>query len=806
MRARAVPWLAVGLLSAAALAYEVLLTRILALLHWHHLVGMIVSLALLGYGASGSFLTVLGETARRRFETLFLGSALVFAIGSVLAVQLAARVPLDPLELPWNPRQWAYLAALFGLLAVPFFGVASCIGLALWRHGDIAHRIYAVDLLGAGAGSIAVLGLLFLLPPPQALPFVSALGLLGAAVAGWELRPDRRSPGAAVVLLLGLGGAGLLLNLLWSPPEPAPYKDLSRSLAALGARVEAASVSPLGVVKVVRNEQVPARHAPGLSMTSPHLPPPQRALFVDNDAVGALTAHGGELFPAYLGDLTSALPYALLERPRVLVPRLGDVAMVQQALGLEAASVLLLEPDSARLRLLRDGYREFLGGLLEDPRVRVRPQDPRAYLATHAERFDLIQLAFIGGGDSLGLQSQQEAYLYTREAFEQYLKHLSDDGLLALTRWLYLPPRDSLRLLATARDALRAAGADRSGEHLALIRDWRSYVLLVSASPLSPRAIDAIEAFARKRSFDLAWLPDLDPAKLNRSNRLPQAYFHQGAAALLGARAAAYTADYAFDIRPVSDDRPYAYHFTRRSELPRLLREPGGSGYGQLDWGFLTGVATLILALGLGLLLVLAPLWKLSRGSVGPRADRMRTLAYFIALGIGFLFIEMAFIQRFHLFLGHPVYATAVVLAGFLVFAGLGSLRSRAWGGSLIRPVFGILLLGLSYLWLLPPLFEQFMALPLPLKVLISLALIAPLAYFMGMPFPLGLARLSVRAPGLVPWAWGVNGCASVVSAAAAPLLAMEVGFSGLVLSAAVLYALLPWIRPFGGAVAVSPR
>jgi hypothetical protein len=175
--------------------------------------------------------------------------------------------------------------------------------------------------------------------------------------------------------------------------------------------------------------------------------------------------------------------------------------------------------------------------------------------------------------------------------------------------------------------------------------------------------------------------------------------------------------------------------------------------------------------------------------------------AYFLLLGLAFLFVEMAFIQKFILFLSHPLYSVAVVLSGFLLFAGLGS-GASAWlarhlprrGASPVTvAVAAIIVLALVYVLALPAVFARFMGLPDAARIALSLALIAPLAFFMGMPFPLGLKRLAELAPGFVPWAWGINGFASVVSAVLATLLAIEFGFNAVILLALVLYAVAAW-------------
>jgi hypothetical protein len=398
------------------------------------------------------------------------------------------------------------------------------------------------------------------------------------------------------------------------------------------------------------------------------------------------------------------------------------------------------------------------------------------------------------------MNSQQEDYDLTVEAFTQYLEHLSARGVLAVDGPTRLPPRLTLRLVATARAALEALGAVEPARHIAMIRGWQRFTLLVSREPLTAEAGGAVRAFAEGRAFDLVWLPDLQRAEVNRFQRLAEPYFHDGVAAVLttGPQAGAH---YAYRIAPATDDRPYPYRFSRWGDLQEWSWDRRGAG-GGVDAGFAMSVATLLQALVIGALLIVVPLAMLPRETPhGGRGWRWRVPLYFGLLGLAFLFVEIAWIQQLMLFLGHPVYATAVVLAGFLVFAGLGSQASQDQTGGrgarrLALAVSAIVVLGALYVAFLPGVLAGLADLPGWLRVGVGLLTIAPLAFAMGMPFPIGLRAVAADAPGLVPWAWGVNGCASVVSAVAAPLLAMEVGFSGLVVAGLVGYFFVALLIP----------
>ena len=425
--------------------------------------------------------------------------------------------------------------------------------------------------------------------------------------------------------------------------------------------------------------------------------------------------------------------------------------------------------------------------------------DARGFLAAGTRRYDLIQFALLdsAAASSAGVHTLSESYLYTVEAFEAYLSHLADGGLLAITRWLRVPPRDSLKLFLTAAQALEHLGVPAPEKSLALVRSWSSVVLLVKRGSLTAREIGAIGRFCRQRSFDVAYYPGMKESEANRYNLLEEPYLFHGAHALLGEARQDYLERYKFRLEAATDDRPYFFHFFKWRVLPELLALRGRGGAPLIEQGYLLLMATLVQATGAGLVLILPPLLVLRRDS--PRASgAARVGSYFLALGLAFLFLEIAFIQRFTLFLAHPLYAVAVVLASFLFFAGLGSGFSSSWtrlqrrwrlpGSAIDLAVLGIGFLAVLYLTLLPTLFQHLMGWGRGAKILISLLLIAPIAFLMGMPFPLGLKRLAIARSAWVPWAWGVNGWASVLSPVLATLVAIHLGFTTVVGLAVLLY------------------
>ena len=789
------PFFATLLISAAAIAYEILLIRMLSIVQWHHFAYMIISLALLGYGASGTFIALGKRWLQSRFEFFFSLSALLFSITMVACFAIGQRVPFNALEIVWNPRQFVYLAVTYLVFFVPFFFAACCIGLTFTCRRSHISRIYFFDLLGAGLGAVLIVGSLFFLTPQDALILLASIALLASALMAL-ISMARKRLLATQLACLAVLLVGLPQN--WLEMRISEYKGLNQAVRVVGSQVLTVSSSPLGLLAVVQSPRIPFRYAPGLSFNTSFEPPEQLAVFTDGDAMSVITRFDGNLGAlAYMGDVTAALPYALLDAPRVLVLGAGGGADVLLALYNGAASIDAVELNPQMTKLVTSTHADFAGHLYDDKRITVHTREARGFVARSADQYDLIQVALLDSfaASGSGVHALNESYLYTVEAIQEYLAHTAPGGMLAITRWLRLPPRDNLKLVATVLAALRKMGIAEPGRRLAMIRSWNTSTLLIKRGEFTADDIAVVREFARSRSFDTAYYPAMPASAANRFNLLEQPFLYDGVTALLGEDADNFIERYKFHITPATDNKPYFFHFFKWSALPEVmaLRKRGGASL--IEWSYLILIATIAQAAVAGVFLILLPLSLIRRS--WSHGTGMRMGSYFFLLGIAFLFIEMAFIQKFILFLSHPLYAIAVVLSGFLVFAGFGSAyslqmtrRAEKYGRLPVSiAVAGVSAIALLYIALLPALFQQLMGLADSIKMLLTVFLIAPLAFFMGMPFPIGLNRVARSVPDFIPWAWGINGFASVLSASLATLLAIEFGFTAVVLLALGLYA-----------------
>ena len=813
-------FLSVALLAGSIVAYEITLVRLFSIAQWHHFAHMIISLALLGFGASGTAIALTqrwlmgnrwkSDEVARRFHRAYTICGLLYSISVVGCFVLHQYVPFNPLMLVWQPSQVLSLFALYLILSFPFFFGAACIGLALLRFAGNVNRLYFFDLFGSGIGALGIIVTMYLIPPAQNLTLISAIGFCAVLVANWENWKTQQW--RRIVSITGLAAA-FIGYLLLNPVsiKISPYKGLSSTLNFPDAQILNERHSPFGVLHVVRSELV--RAVPGLSLNAQQPVQPQLGLFTDADGMTAITDFEGDLSKlGYLGDTTSALAYHLIEPPRVLVLGAGGGGDVLNALYHDAVSVDAVELNPQVLELVAKEHKDFAGGIYASDSpypVQVHVAEARGFVRATTQQYDLIQIALLDSvsASAAGTHALSESYLYTVEAFTDLYQHLTPGGIISITRWLKTPPRDTIRLFATAVEALERIDGTVPAQQLAMIRGWRTGTLLIKKGVFGTTDRAAIQNFCRERSFDVGYYPQMSETEANRYNQLMEPIYFRAAQAILSNDRKQFYEGYPFNIRPTTDNRPYFFQFLRFDSLVQMVRTVGRSAIPFIEWGYLLLVATLIQAVLAGLVLILIPLFFLKRETTTSTAYNLRmatpfqksqtwrVFIYFLSLGVGFMFIEMSFIQKFLLLLANPTYAVAVVLCAFLLFAGLGSLFSlklRTIGKLRQYPIavaIGILsVLALVYLQLLPPIFHRFLASSDTLKIVVSIGLIAPLAFFMGMPFPLGIDWLQRHHPHLIAWAWGINGYASVVSAILATCLAIAFGFNVVILLAVGIY------------------
>ncbi|MGQ9600078.1 MAG: hypothetical protein ACUVWZ_11760 [Anaerolineae bacterium] len=773
-------YLGLALLSAAALAFETTLTRLFSVTQWYHFAFLAISVALLGYGASGMILSLVPRwacpPAARRASIL----SLCFALSMVGAYLGLNYLPFDSYRIAWEPIQTLYLVLTYLALAVPFFCAGLVTGLLLTAYAQKAASLYAANLVGSALGGVIPV-LVLPLVGEGAVLVIAAVGLLAVLAFQLPISDLGDAPLRLPLRLLVLLICFLLFFLAWDLPSVlelrlSPYKGLSQVLRFPDAQVIWQRWNSFSRVDRVASSAI--RSAPGLSLSYPGELPAEDGLFVDGDDLSPVLLDTTEV-QTFTDFLPAALAYQLRPKARVLVLEARGGLDLWTALSHGTESVVAVESNPLLV--------EAAGTVYQDPRVRVITEEGRSYVRRSREQFDVIHLSLSDSYRPVtsGAYSLGERYDLTIEAFQDYLARLQAGGLLIVERWLQLPPSEEVRAGATAVEALRRAGVDEPATHLAVLRDWQLGLILVKNGPFSADELTAIRQFAQARGLDLVALPGLTEPETNQYNVLPESVYYPAFQQLFDHPRLLY-ATHPYNVRPATDDRPFFFHFFRWGQTRAILQQLGKTWQPWGGSGYFVLLALLAVALVTSVILIVLPLVVRHRFSK-EKELRGRVLIFFGLLGLGFLFVEIPMIQRFILFLGQPVYAFTAIVAAILFFSGLGSLSVSRLSFRRTMPWLVIILL--LYPFGLPVLFQALLGTPLPIRLLATGLSLAPLGFLMGLPFPGGLSWLRERAPGLIPWAWAINGCASVLSSILAAIIALSAGFSWVLVAAALAYA-----------------
>ncbi len=785
----------VFIISAAVLGLELVLVRILSIGHWHHFSYLVISTALLGFAAGGTFVTIGLKSLAKHFK----GSLWCFALGMALTIPvviwISQKVPFDELQLVWDRRQIFYLFAYYLLFFVPFFCGGVCVALAFGVAGEKAHSVYFCNMTGSGLGAGLIIVLMYGNSPQRLLLIISAVTFIAAMVPASAIS---RWCAAATVILgtswvlffgFGLSGEGAL------EIEINENKSLAYYRALPNVETVAATYSPLGRLDCLEGPAI--RYFPGLGIGYRGQLGRQVLIITDADGITAINRFDSKEDMRYYDYTTSALAYHLVDAPRVCVIGAGGGTDVAGGLALNAKSVTAVEMNRQVVEIVRGRFNKFAGGLYRRNDVEVVVAEGRSFLQTTQRRYDIINISLLESfmGSAAGVYALSESHLYTVEAVRQALRKVSNNGFLSITRMLKTPARDSIKMFATAVEALGREGISKAGEHIIMIRNWATATIVVSKQALSDTQIARARRFAEERNFDLVHVPGIVPEQVNRYYVLEEPVYYNSVQQILSRQREDFYNNYGYNIRPATDDRPYFSDFFKWKSLPYMIRTIPGQWLIFTEWGYLVLAATLVQAIIASAVFILLPLWaaKPVKSVVG---GKWWTACFFVFVGLGYMFLEMGFIQKMTLLIGHPVFGVMVTLTGFLVFSGLGSMfaghflerfekkiavekHKRPSGRTvIISAVCAVILIGTAEILFIRTRFDWLMGFSFTGRMLLGVALTGVLSFFMGMPMPTALRELVPDRQGLVPWAWGVNGFASVTAAVLGTFLAVSVGFT----------------------------
>ena len=754
---------------------ELALTRIFSVTMYYHFAFLAISIALFGLSASGVLVYVL----RRRLapigtRELLSAGALLHGVATLAALACLVRIRVG---LNYSPQNLALMLAIYGLAAVPFFTGGAVISLAFARLATRINLLYAADLIGAAVGCLALIPLLNQLGAPGVVMIAAALSVLAAV--GFTTAAWRRKVALVAVTVMAVPAVAQLARL-------GPF-DIVDTKGHEGDRVLFSKWNSFSRVAVYDR-------AHGEWSLSPTFAGSRgESLFMDIDSAASTPIVKGTGRPedaAYLRYELTALAYGFVERPSgftalVIGPGGGRDLLSALVFGATRVDGVEINPIIVRDVMLQR-FRDYSGNLYTNPRVAIHVDDGRSFVRRSTSTYDVIQASLVDtwAATAAGAYTLTENSLYTAEAFGEYLDHLTDDGLLTITRWVF----DGLRLVSLAQEACAARGLDAS-RHLAIVRYDRVATFLLKKAPFTVDEVEHLQARSRALGFTVLYAPGLDapaiadePVEMVRSGTSAGDYRRL----ILADDREAFIDSYPLDIRPTTDDRPFFFHTTRLANQFEVA-----FGRSML---FGNGLSALLTLFGIsGVLVLLFIVGPLLIGGERPGPGWAGWLAYFGALGAGFMLLEVALLQRFVLLLGHPVYSLTVTLFSLLLGTGIGSLISRRAPDDGVkrvttRAIAAIVAMAVAAPLVLPWLIDQAIPWPLPLRIAAAVGLLVPLGVLLGMPLPGGMRLLSAGRPEIVPWGWGMNGAFSVIGATLAVFIAMNWGFSVTLIAAALVY------------------
>ncbi|HEY6308907.1 MAG TPA: hypothetical protein VI488_20895 [Candidatus Angelobacter sp.] len=797
---------AVALVSFASLLLELAMTRLFSVVLFYHFAFFAISVALLGLGSGGVFAHVRRQWLQR-FAIGKLG-AILCLLNSACILAAMEVVLHTAVSLEVSARNFGKITIIYLAAATSFFFTGLLFSTLFARSaasrdwsaasptasrgsqdgsGSTISQLYGADLAGGSLACLAVVPLLNVIGAPNALIFSSAAMAIAAAMwAGktW-LRPAALALAATLAGLIVANHAGQLVDVIYAKGVLRDLKSIEFARWNAISRIEVKNqdgaryvVIDADATSAIMNAD-PARW----DQDQPASPTPTHT---------GLPDHSGFNWKKSLMAAAPSVANVLRPRGAFAIIGPGGGVDVLRAVANGSPSVTAIEINPIIINnVMRRQYAGYSYHLYDRPEVHIHVQDGRSYIRSSHDKYDVVQMTLVDtwASTAAGAFALSENNLYTVEAFREYFDHLKPDGMIAITRWEFRQPREALRVVSQAMEALHQLGVADPQGHFVIVadggldEDGRPVLVLAKKSPLTGAEYAAVAQHVTANP-NLVWLnPSAEYATLQRLPPAASAFRR-----LIDSNdPRGFARAYSYNVAPVTDSAPFFFFTLKIGYVIRNIMAGTGRG---MDWRINLGVVTLGMLLVISLLAVLA--FLILPLALHGRHHRPKTglasLLYFIAVGLGYITVEIALIQRFVLFLGHPTYALTVVVFLLLLASGAGSVAARRWlSGSypfarILGWIAGLIVL---YVFLLPLLLPVAVGLPFLAKLLVSAVILAPLGFLMGMPFPSGLRMVDT-----VEWAWALNAAASVLGSVMAMVIAIHFGLTVTLVTAAVAYLL----------------
>ena len=771
--------------SFTILCYEIIFIRIFAITQWQNLSSLIISIALLGFGVSGTAIIFFKNKIEKHFNKFIFFTLAFFPISMSLGFIIFCKIPFNPFEIGIDNRQVFYLFLYFVVMGIPFIFGASTIGISLTRFP--ISKTYFSNLTGSGMGAIFVVLISYFLHPFSTLLFITIVAFIITIFFSINLSKK--------IFLLTIVFSIIFTSLFYlafdklNLKKISQYKTISFALNLPEAEIIEERYSPLGLVQVVQAKGL--RSTVGLSFISKHQVPEQKGIYYDGEGMSAITPFDVDKSSIlYLNDIPSSLPHFLLgKKDKALIVGVGGGEGLLKALLHNFQKIIGLELNPNVVSLMKNEFAGFSGNIYSKKQIQIIKKEARGYIRNSNEKYDLIEISMLDTYNtaSSGIYALNETYLYTVESIQDFFQHLDDKGMLAITRWVVNPPRDNIKLLNICISALENLEIKDIGKHLIFIRSIQATTLVISKNPISENQINILKGFCESRLFDICYYDGIKENETNRFIKLDTPIYYHAAKKLLSEQKQNFIKDYEFDIKTTSDNRPYFYNIFKMKML-KYIQKYGTDKIPFTQWGYFTLLILLIPVLIISFVLIVLPLFFIKEKR---KQLNGKIILYFGLIGIGFFFIEMPLIQKLILFLSHPTYSLSVIISALLIFTGIGSYFSDKIFPSKRRIFYAsLIIIGITifYLFCFDLILPIFMDQNEIIKICITVLFLMPLGFFMGIPFPQGLVRIKKSDTSRIAWAWGINGFFSVISIMLATIAAILFGFKFVFIIASVCY------------------
>ena len=766
-------YLSIALLSASVIGYQLALMQILSIQQWHYMAFMVISIALLAFGVSGTLLAIFKKRLTESFDKVYPLLLLSTTWCMIICPLMTGSPGLQFDTYLLFSEVTHIIRFLFTCLLyfLPILLAATAIGLSFTYYSNQIAHLYFANLIGSGIGGALTVALMWAAMPQHLPASISILPLMGAILFSLKKADNKQAwiYGFSILLITG--------TLIFAPGiQPSQYKSLSKTINLPDAKITFEQNSPFGLIQQVSSSAI--RYAPSLSLINTNPIPHAHLVFVNGEAAGYLPTDTIEETPHVLNSSPQALPYKLRQRNNCLLLRSGTGELVPLALTNRCKTVNCLEPNPLLQKVANSYYSK-------NTETRFITGSIRSFFKTDNTLYDVICYTPVGSFyGTNGLYALEEQHWLTTEAFTEAWEHLSDNGVLSISCWLDYPYRTPYKLMATIDDLLKLKKKD-SHAHVFIVQNWNQLTFLIKRSSFHMAELTMAQQFCDSLLFDFIPLHNdtgTTKAMIHQSN---DSVFLDNLRFLASPHKDKLYSSYAFKIDPASSDKPYFSHFLKLKSLWKLSKSNQLSSLPYFELGYFFALYTLLLVTFLGLILIVLPLKLMGNIKV-----KSNIFLYYANIGLGYMITEMLFIHQYNSYFETPTYSIAIVLSILLISSGIGSYYSKniffakkLW----LAPLTVAILLVLSK-FLTPPLIAVTVSFPFIGKITLCTLTLGSIGFFMGIPFPSAMLKLSRHSIHSIPAAWGINGLFSVIATPFAVILSAELGFSTLIFCGAICY------------------